>query len=303
MSYAIRNTIILAVLLVLVLAAGIGYIFLYQDKRIDKLRADHAALQGQLGDPEKILTRLIGVQEKVDALNTAWAARPKTLPSEEIASRTNMYLNDILSLSPEMDLNVLTNEQVEQGPCGYTRYHLAGQGAFPSFARLVQFLEFGPRLMKLVNVDVREVHSVNDELGRIDHTVQFDADLLAYYSSLPAFADSIRFSQPASTVFAPIGHDPFTSLVVPEIPPNTFNLPNVERSTLLAIMKGRAFISDQSNQLVMLGEGDEVYLGYVARIMPERHQVLFMLNKGGLVERYMLTLAMESTRLKGSKRK
>jgi hypothetical protein len=167
----------------------------------------------------------------------------------------------------------------------------------------MQYLEFGPRLMKLVNLDVREVHSVNDDMGRIEHTVQFDADLLAYSSPLPAFADSILSAQPGAARFAPIEHDPFTSLVVPEIPPNTFNLVNAERSTLLAIMKGRAFISDQNNQLVMLAEGDEVYLGYVSKIMPERHQVLFMLNKGGLVERYMLTLAMESTKLKGPKRK
>ena len=74
----------------------------------------------------------------------------------------------------------------------------------------------------------------------------------------------------------------------------TFNLPNVEKSTLLAIMKGRAFISDQSSKLVMLSEGDEVYLGYVSKIMPERRQVLFLLNKGGIIERYILTLSTEN---------
>jgi hypothetical protein len=59
-------------------------------------------------------------------------------------------------------------------------------------------------------------------------------------------------------------------------------------------MKGRAFISDQNNQLIMLNEGDEVYLGYVSKIMPERRQVLFLLNKGGIIERFMLTLRFQN---------
>ncbi|MFA6235479.1 MAG: hypothetical protein WC824_14985, partial [Bacteroidota bacterium] len=232
----------------------------------------------------------------------AWRQRPKTLTTMESASNTNIYLNEILAQSPELDLNVFTEEQVEQNGCGFNRYHLAGQGSFESFARLVQFLEFGPRLMKLRNFDVREVHAVDDEQGRITHTVQFDIDMLAYYSAQEPFADSLASPSVGSSVFSPITYDPFRSLVIPEIPPNTFELPNVEQSTLLAIMKGRAFISDQKNQLVMLNEGDEVYLGYVSKIMPERRQVLFLLNKGGIIERYMLTLRLENQYL-GTKRK
>jgi hypothetical protein len=197
---------------------------------------------------------------------------------------------------------VFTEEQVEQNGCGYIRYHLAGQGPFFSFGRFVQYLEHGPRLMKLVNFDIREVHKVNDDQGRIEHTVQFDADLLAYYSEQEPFADTLVGLTLANTVFQPFRHDPFRSLITPEIPPNTFNLPNVEQSTLLAIMKGRAFISDQNNQLVMLSEGDEVYLGYVSKIMPERRQVLFLLNKGGMIERYILTLRLD-TQTVGTKRK
>ena len=39
MPYAIRNSIVLAVLLVLFTGAGSGYIYLYQDKKIDKITA------------------------------------------------------------------------------------------------------------------------------------------------------------------------------------------------------------------------------------------------------------------------
>lgn len=302
MPYALRNTIILAVLILLVGGGGAAYIFFYQEPRIEELLTERAQIQQKLGNADDLFDRLVEVQERVEMLNAAWRQRPKTLATEESASGTNVYLNEILAQSPDLDLNVFTEEQVPQNGCGYTRYHLAGQGPFQSFARLVQFLEFGPRLMKLRNFDVREVHAVDDERGRIKHTVQFDIDLLAYYSDQPPFADTLATPAVASTAFAAIPYDPFLSLVVPEIPPNTFDLPNVEQSTLLAIMKGRAFISDQKNQLVMLSEGDEVYLGYVSKIMPERRQVLFLLNKGGIIERYILTLRLENQYL-GTKRK
>jgi hypothetical protein len=302
MPYAIRNSIILAVLVFLIGGGGAAYIYFFQEPRIEELLEERAQIQQQLGDADDLFDRLVSVQERVEMLNAAWKQRPKTLATEESASNTNIYLNEILARSSELDLNVFTEEQVEQNGCGYVRYHLAGQGSFESFARLIQFLEFGPRLMKLRNFDVREVHAVDNDRGRIRHTVQFDIDMLAYYSQQEPFADALSAPSVGATVFPPITHDPFLSLVVPEIPPNTFDLPNVEQSTLLAIMKGRAFISDQKNQLIMLNEGDEVYLGYVSKIMPERRQVLFLLNKGGIIERYILTLRLESQFL-GTKRK
>lgn len=294
MPYAIRNSIILAALLILITGLGGAYIYFYQDPKIDELAVEREEVRNQLGDPEELLNRLIQVQDQVASLNSAWRMRPKTLPPVEVASETNRYLNDILQQSAELDLNVFTQERVDQQGCGYYRYHLAGQGSFNSFGRLIQYLEFGPRMMKVVNFDVRSVHLINDELGTIEHIVQFDVDMLAYFSNQKPFEDTLQTVSIPNTTFAAITHDPFQSLVVPEVPPNTFNLPNVERSTLLAIMKGRAFISDQNSKLVMLSEGDEVYLGYVSKIMPERRQVLFLLNKGGIIERYILTLSTEN---------
>ena len=302
MPYAIRNSIILAVLLILIAGAGGSYIYFFQEPKIEELEAERERVRSELGDPEELLNTLLQVQDKVAALNSAWKLRPKTLQTVEVASATNTYLNEILMQSPELDLNVFTNELVQQIGCGYVRYHLAGQGAFASFMRLIQYLEFGPRLMKLVNMDVRELHTVDDELGIIEHSIQFDVDVLAYFSDQPPFADTLKSYSIPATRFASVDHNPFRSLVVPEVPPNTFDLPNVERSTLLAIMKGRAFISDQHNDLIMLSEGDEVYLGYLSKVMPERRQVLFLLNKGGIIERYMLTLSMDNP-FPGKKRK
>lgn len=294
MPYSIRNSILLTVLLVIFSGAGGTYVFWIQKKEMRTIEQERKKIHSQLGDVQNLYVKFEELTRQVQALNESWKMRPKTLPSLELATETHQYLNQILSLSPELDLNVQTMERVNQDGCGYIRYHLAGQGSFHSLHRFLEYLEYGPRLMKLTNVDIREVHTVDEKQGAIIHTVQFDADLLAYFSEQAPFKDPTILPQVSEIHLVDLKSNPFYSLVNPEIPPNTFDLPDVERSTLLAVMKDRAFISDQHGELVMLTEGDEVYLGYVSKIMPERRQVLFMLNKGGLIERYILTVKFEN---------
>jgi hypothetical protein len=273
------------------IAGGGGFYVLYlQAKQIRDIEQERALIRSELGDVNELNARLAMVRARVEVLDEAWSMRPKTMPATEKASITNMYLNEILTLSPELDLNVLTQEMVEQDGCGYVRYHLAGEGPFDSFARLVQYLEYGPRVMKLKNLDVREFHKVDEDLGVIAHLIQFDADLYAYYTPQTLFADSAALVPLAETNFPLITYNPFRSLVTLEIPPNSQNLLEPENSTLYAITKDFAFVYDQNNQTVKLQEGDEVYLGYVSKIIFDRQQVEFLLNKGGIQERYVLTL-------------
>lgn len=294
MPYSIRNSIILAVLLVIFSGGGGTYVYWHQKKQMNSIEKERKQIHAQLGDVQNLYIKFEDLTRQVQTLNESWKMRPKTIPSLESATNTHHYLNEVLALSPEMDLNVQTAEKVEQNGCGYIRYHLTGQGSFHSMHRFVQFLEYGPRLMKLANVDIREVHTMVEERGEIVHTVQFDADLLAYYSEQQPFKDPVELPQLAEISLIDLKTNPFYSLINPEIPPNAYDLPDAEKSTLLAVMKDRAFISDQHGELVVLTEGDEVYLGYVSKIMPERRQVLFILNKGGLAERFVLTVRFEN---------
>lgn len=294
MAYSIRNSIILAVLLILFTGGGGTYVYWFQKKEATKIETERKKIRAQLGDVQNLYVKFEDLTRQVEALNESWKYRPKVIPSKESAINTHQYINEILAMSPEMDLNVQTMEKVEQNGCGYIRYHLAAQGSFHSAHRFIEYLEYGPRLMKLTGVDIREVHTVDEKHGEIVHTVQFDADLLAYFSDQRPFADPATVPQLSEIRLTDLSSNPFYSIVNPEIPPNTFDLPDVEKSTLLAVMKDRAFISDQHGELVLLNEGDEVYLGYVSRIIPERRQVLFVLNKGGMLERYVLTVRFEN---------
>jgi hypothetical protein len=84
--------------------------------------------------------------------------------------------------------------------------------------------------------------------------------------------------------------DPFEPVIASGISPNNRELVEIERSDLKAVIPGKAFVLDQTNAIQTLHEGDEVYLGYVTRIDPERGRLECTLNKGGIIEKVTLNI-------------
>jgi hypothetical protein len=64
----------------------------------------------------------------------------------------------------------------------------------------------------------------------------------------------------------------------------------IERSDLKAVIPGKAFIIDQTNTFRTLEPGDEVYLGYVTKLMPDEGKIECTLNKGGIIEQVELKI-------------
>ena len=98
--------------------------------------------------------------------------------------------------------------------------------------------------------------------------------------------------------------DPFGPIILSDVPPNLDGLVEVERSDLKAVIPGKAFVLDQDSNIRTLSEGDEVYLGYVTRIIQEEGRIECTLNKGGIIERIELKIrysADEKVATKGNK--
>jgi hypothetical protein len=117
--------------------------------------------------------------------------------------------------------------------------------------------------------------------------VTFDADVQAYYSSIAELSSSLGERSITPNYLAT---DPFAPTISAGIPPNLRDLVEMERSELKAVIPGKAFVLDQDNGIRTLEEGDEVYLGYVTRIVPEEGRVEATLNKGGIIEKVELRI-------------
>ena len=59
-------------------------------------------------------------------------------------------------------------------------------------------------------------------------------------------------------------------------------------------MPNKALIADNSGKIHELAEGDRVYLGYLNKINVEKNEVGFVLNKGGIVERFTLKIRFKA---------
>ncbi len=90
-----------------------------------------------------------------------------------------------------------------------------------------------------------------------------------------------------------INYNPFRPLIH-DIPANKEDLVDVEQSTLIGLSQGKVFLKDQNGEFTTLKPGDEVYLGELRSINQQDKSATFMLNKGGVVERVILTIQMEA---------
>lgn len=78
------------------------------------------------------------------------------------------------------------------------------------------------------------------------------------------------------------------------IPPNTDELIDVEKSRLIGITNDKIFLMDQSGKLQELTVGDRVYLGSLSAIDQENESVTFLLNKGGIIDKYQMHIQQPS---------
>src|SRR5690606_19843527 len=83
--------------------------------------------------------------------------------------------------------------------------------------------------------------------------------------------------------------NPFFPSVMEELPPNTYNLLEVENANLVAIIGQHAVFRD-ANGTHQLGVGDKVYLGHIKVVDPKKDLVVVHLNKGGIVDEVELAL-------------
>jgi hypothetical protein len=174
-----------------------------------------------------------------------------------------------------------------KGNYGYNVYALKGEAPFESFYRFVWYLENDRRLYKINSMALKglEVAATEKEEGGV--LVTFDMQVHAYFSSVAELSSSL-----GERVLSPnlLAVDPFEPVISAGVPPNLQSLVEVERSTLKAVIPGKAFVEDQTSTMRTLREGDEVYLGYVTKLDPENGRIECTLNKGGIIEKVELKI-------------
>lgn len=289
MSYKLRNSLALGILVLLILAVGSFIRVYHQPKKAKAVEAEIKKIDEELQNTPNLVNELNEVTASLAEETKRWENRTKDIPPADVSSQTYAYLSHLIDLSGYVKLDMVYTGGQQKGNYGYNVYNLKGEAPFETFYKFLWYLENGRKLLKINSLALRgvEVPPKNKEKEEARLLVTFEMVVHAYYSSVSALA-----SGTGERVLTPVvmTSDPFMPVISSGLPPNIHSLIEIERSDLKAVIPGKAFILDQNNQISTVMEGDEVYLGYVTRILPDEGRIECTLNKGGIIEKIDLKI-------------
>jgi len=286
-SYKIRNSIALGVLLFLIMGIG-TYIRAFnlprQSKAIEK---QVKAIDEELQNTPNLVNEFNDLSALLTDTQKRWENRNKDIPPVDVTSQSYAYFSRLIDLSGYVKLDMVYNGVQSFGNYGYNVYNLKGEAPFDNYYRFIWYLENDRKLYKIQTLTLRgvEIAPTEKEEGKV--LVTFDMFVHAYFSSVAELSSSLGERSITPNL---LNVDPFDPVISSGIPPNARDLVEIERSDLKAVITGKAYVLDQANNIRTLQEGDEVYLGYVTKIDPEGGRIECTLNKGGIIEKVELKI-------------
>lgn len=287
MSYKLRNSIALGILFFLILAVGTYIRAFNLPKKITALEKEIQKIDEELQNTPNLVNQFNDLSAVLTDTQKRWEGRNKDIPPVDITAQSYAYFSHLIDLSGEVKLDMVYTGTTSQANYGYNTYVLKGEAPFDNLYRFIWYLENDRRLYKVQTIALKglEVAPTDEEEGKV--LVTFDMTVQAFFSSVSELSSSLGERQRLPNVLTA---DPFEPVISAGLPPNIDGLVEIERSDLKAVIPGKAFVLDQNNTIRTMHEGDEVYLGYVTRIVPDEGRLECTLNKGGIIEKVELKI-------------
>lgn len=290
MNRKLKNTLVLAGVLLIIAAAGIILTFVVQRGKIKDKTKKVTSLRQNSYDTQTLLEQLKAVKLKSAALDSILAARKYNIPKTIAQTRLYDFVNSISTgFSDQTHVDMEFQEDKKGKDYNYLIYKLSGTGEFNDVYRLIYAIEQSRELKKINSGAFTSYVSV-DEDGVQHYMVNFNLIVFACYANDDRFTTAafVENDLNAGTLY-----NIYYPLIRNELPPNLDDLLEVEGAKLLALVSEGAYLTDSKGNTFMLYEGDEVYLGYLTKIDYEKNRVTFILNKGGIIEKVHLELEKE----------
>ena len=315
LSNNIYNLLLLSVVWVCVLAGGIYVTYMEQPAELERLEKAQEAIEMEQAEMRALMSEQAETRMMVDDVMARWKARYKEMPDELSSPSVIGYFNEITRRGFE-NFDVTFRGTQRQGDYDYHTYDVQGRGYFNDLYRVVWQLENNRKMYRVrdVRLDHIDVMKEDEERGteRMQVMVSFRMGVDAYFggsSVLSAPEESTlamleEYALPVSQVAdarPPVPAfvlpderpqmNPFFPGIMDRLPPNTYQLVNVEADELVSIVGDRAVFRSQDG-FVSVGEGEDVYLGRLTMVNPMEGIVQARLNKGGIVDDIELELEL-----------
>lgn len=288
MSYALKNTIVLAGFLVVIFGVGFYLTRVSQPGEEQKLKTEVASLERTINERPAVEAQLKESQQRLNKMRETFAHRFKVIPTNDTTALTYAYLNRIMGASGFVKFDMLYQGKKDFKQYGYDTYNLKGETSYGNLFRFIWYLEHARLMYKVGDLSLTGLEVRDKTSERPQTVIPFTMELRAYYSSVTGISSEHTGADPTLYRNVNVGLNFFRPLISTEPPANVHGLVDVERSDLQAVMPDKVFIVDQNGVGHILKVGDEVYLGYLTKIDPNKNEAQFTLNKGGIIDRVTL---------------
>lgn len=282
MSYAIRNTIILLVVLSLISGGGYAFFEFIQKPQIESLEEEISELDTEYSSLSETASLLPSTQEQYDESKEFIDNFEKTLFDNNNPDETYRFLSIINSTDP-LEFDFVFNDSTRADQYGILQSQVDGSGSYRSVLNFISRIENSEPVQKVSNIvitPINEVGSYGD--------VNFNFQLQSYYDrenvlstrQTPGVSEFVQLSR----------QNPFYPLIR-NVEPNEDNLVDIEESSLVGIGRNKVYLLNQEGRMVTLQQNDRVYLGRLESLDMNAGEAVFQLNKGGIIE--SITLEVE----------
>lgn len=302
MNYALRNTLILTVLLILVFVGfllgntssvkkrdEIKVVYENNKKQLDELLAAHPDIK----DHDRFIQVLKDLEEKVKR-------ESKLIPKKNNPTITYKYLLDICdNFCPDLKFNFIYNRLNKIEDIDYYTFTIAGTAPVRSFYSLIYQIESQYLLYVIESIKINE--EVKEEIST--GNVRFTIVLNAYFEeSVPEFEETAsELGETAleleETVAEPeeeditfrklkyknIKYDPFYSRIHAPLPDEEEEeFLDIYSAGMIGLTPSKVFMKDIIGRIHILELGDRVAYGTLRSINWEEQYAIFRLNEIGI---------------------
>ncbi len=288
MEYAVRNTIVLSLLLLLVIGGS------YWGNRkssvvLNKAQAVYDDLRETVDGLKRANPDLVNEEMIISALERMEAmAREnvKIILKEDNPTITYKYLVDIVDrYCPGVVFNFLADKSGQQDMIRYNSYKIDGTSSFSDFYKLIDHLENESPLLTIESISLRE------QFDAISDTIQFHLSFKSYFEGhgIPYEEVSMknlkhlyfRYNPFQTRIHDPLGYSDMDEYLI------------LEKAVLIGLTPEKIFMRDHHGKLRILLPGDEIAFGNLTSINWEEQYAVFTINKTGVNEKKIIYIDKE----------
>ncbi len=281
MNYALRNTLILSVLLILVF---VGFLlgnnssvkklneiktrYENNQKQLDELLAAHPDIK----DHDRFIEALKELEEKVKR-------ESKIIPQKNDPTITYQYLLDICdNFCPELKFDFVYNRLSKVEDIDYYTFTITGTAPVRSFYSFIYQIERQYLLYIIESIKINEKFEDDISTGKVEFTLVLNA----YFEETAPELGEVPFRK---LKYKNVEYDPFYSRIHAPLPDEEeAGFLDVNLAGMIGLTPNKVFMKDQLGKIHILELGDRVAYGTLRSINWKEQLAIFQLNEIGITK-------------------